>query len=197
VIPPGHVVTAVGDVTINASRKIEIDGDLYIAPGATVTFKSPSVNIPGRAQNLGMQVGWWRRTEFLFNRIPNAAEGAVNRVLGRTPRYWNREARIRTLEEHGLTGVEVPQVYGPPFVPLAVAATVTKQIQLASGIAIGLTRSPFETAMAALDLDRLSPGTIYLGTGDRPHALDKGLLRDALRQTGLAAARSRADSAPR
>jgi len=92
VIPSGDEVTAVGDVTINASRKIEIDGDLYIAPGATVTFKSPSVNIPGRAQNFGMQVGWWRRTEFLFNRIPNAAEGAVNRVLGRTPRYWNREA---------------------------------------------------------------------------------------------------------
>jgi len=75
VIPSGDEVTAVGDVTINASRKIEIDGDLYIAPGATVTFKSPSVNIPGRAQNLGVQVGWWRRTWFLFNRIPNAAEG--------------------------------------------------------------------------------------------------------------------------
>jgi len=92
VIPPGDVVTAVGDVTINASRKIEIDGDLYIAPGATVTFKSPTVNIPGRARNLGMQIGWWRRTEFLVNRIPQAAEGAINRVLGRTPKYWNREA---------------------------------------------------------------------------------------------------------
>lgn len=92
VIPPGDVVTAVGDVTISASRKIEIYGDLYIAPGATVTFKSPTVNIPGRAQNLGMQVGWWRRTGILFNRIPRAAEAAIKRVLGRTPKYWNREA---------------------------------------------------------------------------------------------------------
>jgi hypothetical protein len=48
-------------------------------------------------------------------------------------------ATVRALEERGLTGVEVPQVYGPPFAPLAVAATVTMRIQLASGIAIGLT----------------------------------------------------------
>ena len=83
-------------------------------------------------------------------------------------------ASIRTLEEHGLTGVEVPQVYGPPFVPLAVAATVTKQIQLASGIAIGLTRSPFETAMAALDLDHLSQGRFTLGLGTGPMHWTKG-----------------------
>jgi alkanesulfonate monooxygenase SsuD/methylene tetrahydromethanopterin reductase-like flavin-dependent oxidoreductase (luciferase family) len=37
-------------------------------------------------------------------------------------------ATVRALEERGLTGVGVPQVYGPPFVPLAVAATVTKRI---------------------------------------------------------------------
>jgi len=81
---------------------------------------------------------------------------------------------IRTLEERGLTGVEVPQVYGPPFVPLAVAATVTKQIQLASGIAIGLTRSPFETAMAALDLDHLSQGRFTLGLVTGPMHWTKG-----------------------
>ena len=46
-------------------------------------------------------------------------------------------ATVRALEERGLTGVEVPQVYGPPFIPLAVAATVTRRIQLATGIAIG------------------------------------------------------------
>src|ERR1700730_565859 len=77
-------------------------------------------------------------------------------------------ATVRTLEEHGLAGLAVPQVYGPPFVPLAVAATVTKRIQLASGIAIGLTRSPFETAMAALDLDHLSQGRFVLGWGPAP-----------------------------
>jgi hypothetical protein len=91
-IPSGQVITAIGDVTINASRKIEIDGVLYVAPGATVTFKSPSVNVTGTVQNLAMRVGWWRRSEFLFNRIPDAIVARVDRMLGRTPRYWNRGA---------------------------------------------------------------------------------------------------------
>jgi alkanesulfonate monooxygenase SsuD/methylene tetrahydromethanopterin reductase-like flavin-dependent oxidoreductase (luciferase family) len=50
---------------------------------------------------------------------------------------------VRALEERGLTGVEVPQVYGPPFVPLAVEATVTKRIQLATGIAHRANPQPF------------------------------------------------------
>jgi hypothetical protein len=91
-IPSGQVITAIGDVTINASRKIEIDGVLYVAPGATVTFKSPSVNIPGTVQNLAMHVSWWRRSVFLFDRMPEAIVARVDRILGRTPRYWNRGA---------------------------------------------------------------------------------------------------------
>jgi alkanesulfonate monooxygenase SsuD/methylene tetrahydromethanopterin reductase-like flavin-dependent oxidoreductase (luciferase family) len=71
-------------------------------------------------------------------------------------------------EERRLAGVAVPQVYGPPFVPLAVAAMVTKRLQLATGIAVALTRSPFETAMAALDLDHLSQGRFILGLGTGP-----------------------------
>jgi hypothetical protein len=91
-IPSGQVITAIGDLTINASRKIEIDGVLYVAPGATVTFKSPSVNIPGTVQNLAMHVGWWRRSKFLVNRIPDAIVARFDRMLGRTPKYWNRGA---------------------------------------------------------------------------------------------------------
>jgi probable F420-dependent oxidoreductase len=81
---------------------------------------------------------------------------------------------VREFERRGLAGVAVPQVYGPPFVPLAVAATVTTHIQLATGIAIGLTRSPFETAMAALDLDHLSQGRFILGLGTGPVHFTKG-----------------------
>jgi len=81
---------------------------------------------------------------------------------------------VRDLEEWGIAGLEVPQVYGPPFVPPAAAAMVTKRLQLASGIAIGLTRSPFETAMAALDLDRLSQGRFILGLGTGPVHFTKG-----------------------
>ena len=74
----------------------------------------------------------------------------------------------RELEDRGVAGLAVPQFYGPPFGPLAAAATVTKRVHLASGIAIGLTRSPFETAMAALDLDHLSQGRFVLGLGTGP-----------------------------
>ena len=75
---------------------------------------------------------------------------------------------VQEYEDRGLVGLEVRQVYGSPFVPLASAATVTKRVQLATGIAIGLTRSPFETAMTALDLDHLSQGRFILGLGTGP-----------------------------
>ena len=81
---------------------------------------------------------------------------------------------VQEYEERGLAGLEVPQVYGAPFVPLAAAAAVTNRIQLATGIAIGLTRSPFETAMTALDLDRLSQGRFTLGLGTGPEHFTKG-----------------------
>ena len=64
-----------------------------------------------------------------------------------------------------MQGLFAPQVYGPPFLPLATAAAATERIQLASGIAIASARSPFETAMAALDLDRISGGRFILGLG--------------------------------
>jgi probable F420-dependent oxidoreductase len=72
----------------------------------------------------------------------------------------------KAAESRGLTGCFAPQVYGPPFLPLAVAAGVTQRLQLATGIAIAATRSPFETAMAALDMDRISGGRFVLGIGD-------------------------------
>ena len=39
------------------------------------------------------------------------------------------------------------------------------QLQVASGVAIAGTRSPFETAMAAMDVDRISGGRFTLGLG--------------------------------
>jgi probable F420-dependent oxidoreductase len=69
------------------------------------------------------------------------------------------------LEAQGVHGVFAPQVYGPPFIPLAVVAGATERLQLASGIAIAAARSPFETAMAAIDMDRISAGRFVLGLG--------------------------------
>ena len=66
-------------------------------------------------------------------------------------------------ESQGVVGLFAPQVYGPPFIPLAVAAGATEKLLLASGIAIAAARSPFETAMAAIDMDRISSGRFVLG----------------------------------
>jgi probable F420-dependent oxidoreductase len=81
----------------------------------------------------------------------------------------------RQAEAQGLEGVFAPQVYGPPWVPLAAAAAVTERLRLASGIAIAAARSPFETAMVALDLDRLSGGRFVLGLGASVQSWTRGV----------------------
>ncbi len=78
-------------------------------------------------------------------------------------------------ESRGVHGIFVPQVYGPPFVALGAIAAVTERVQLASGIAIAPVRSPFETAMAAIDLDRISNGRFVLGLGTSVHAWTQGV----------------------
>src|SRR5580704_14746932 len=71
----------------------------------------------------------------------------------------------REAEDAGLEGIWAPQLHSPPFVTLAAAAMVTKRILLGSGIALAFTRSPAETALNALDLDRISGGRTVLGLG--------------------------------
>ena len=99
--------------------------------------------------------------------------------------YRNLADQARALEQRGLAGVAVPQVYGSPFVPLAAAATATQKLQLASGIAIGLTRSPFENAMTAIDLDHISGRSFHLWARDWATPLDQRLFRHAVRQAGV------------
>jgi probable F420-dependent oxidoreductase len=77
-------------------------------------------------------------------------------------------------EEAGLEGLFAPQVYGPPFVTLGAAAAVTSRVKLASGIALAFVRSPFETAMAAMDLDRISGGRFVLGLGSSVRSWSEG-----------------------
>lgn len=77
-------------------------------------------------------------------------------------------------EDAGLEGLFAPQVYGPPFVTLGAAAAVTSRVKLASGIALAFVRSPFETAMAAMDVDRISGGRFVLGLGCSVRAWSEG-----------------------
>lgn len=83
-------------------------------------------------------------------------------------------AYAKQLEDRGVAGVFAPQLYGPPFLPLAAAATSTTTLGLATGIALAFARSPFETAMAAMDLDRLSGGRFVLGIGASTRAWSGG-----------------------
>lgn len=105
-------------------------------------------------------------------------------AVGEDRRYWGlvpvMEASLigmiaKQAEDQGMEGLFAPQVYGPPFIPLAAAATATQTIKLATGIAIAAARSPTETAMAALDMDRISNGRFILGLGTSVSAWTSGV----------------------
>jgi probable F420-dependent oxidoreductase len=72
---------------------------------------------------------------------------------------------MRRFEDLGLYGVWSPQIHFPPFVTLAAAAMASKRLKLGTGIALAFVRSPVETALSALDIDRLSGGRMVLGLG--------------------------------
>ena len=100
------------------------------------------------------------------------------------PKFWGTivplpgqilTAQAQQLEALGLEGLFAPQLYGPPFVPLATAAGVTSRVRLATGIALAFARSPFETAVAAMDLDRISNGRFTLGLGTSVKAWSEGV----------------------
>jgi probable F420-dependent oxidoreductase len=104
-------------------------------------------------------------------------------MSARNERYWGTiqplaapmlAMQAKMQEDAGLEGLFAPQVYGPPFVPLAAAAAVTTRVKLASGIALAFVRSPFETAMAAQDLDRISGGRFVLGLGSSVRSWSEG-----------------------
>lgn len=56
-------------------------------------------------------------------------------------------------------------MFHDPFAPLAAAAGSTSKIGLGTSIALAFVRSPWVTALAALDLDLLSRGRFILGLG--------------------------------
>lgn len=74
----------------------------------------------------------------------------------------------KALEAKGYAGAIANQVYSPPWSALAISAAATTELGLEAGIAMAFVRSPFETACAALELDRLSEGRFTLGLGTAP-----------------------------
>jgi probable F420-dependent oxidoreductase len=68
-------------------------------------------------------------------------------------------------ESAGFEGVWTSEMFHDPFLPLASAAANTSNIELGTSIALAFVRSPWVTALAALDLDAASNGRFTLGLG--------------------------------
>jgi len=88
-------------------------------------------------------------------------------------------AQARQVESFGMAGIQAFQVWGAPWPTLSHCAAVTERVQLASGLANALTRSPFETALTAIDIDRLSGGRFILGLGPSIRAWTQGFYGSA------------------
>ena len=68
-------------------------------------------------------------------------------------------------EAAGFQTLWTSEMFHDPFVPLAAAAAGTSRINLGTSIALAFVRSPWVTALSALDLDLLSGGRFILGLG--------------------------------
>lgn len=79
--------------------------------------------------------------------------------LARIPDY------AKMADDAGFESAWTYEVYRNPFVMLATSAMVTSRVELCTGLATAFTRSPFEAANAAADVDELSGGRMKLGLG--------------------------------
>lgn len=71
----------------------------------------------------------------------------------------------RAIEEMGFAGLWTAETQHDPFLPLAVAATTTRTLQLGTAIAVAFPRSPTVLAHMAWDLQASSHGRFILGLG--------------------------------
>ena len=74
------------------------------------------------------------------------------------------------LENMGYNGLLMTELKHDPFLPLGVAATSTKTVSLATGIAISFLRSPMAIANIAWDLNEATSGRFTLGLGTQIRA---------------------------
>ncbi|HEY1971219.1 MAG TPA: LLM class flavin-dependent oxidoreductase [Pseudonocardia sp.] len=71
----------------------------------------------------------------------------------------------RMAEDAGLDSVWAWELYRNPLTMLATSAQRTERIALGTGLAVAASRTPFEMANAAADIDELSGGRTLLGLG--------------------------------
>jgi probable F420-dependent oxidoreductase len=75
------------------------------------------------------------------------------------------------LETAGYSGAWTAETSHDPFLPIAVAATATSEIELGTSIAVAFARNPMLLANIGWDLQTLSQGRFVLGLGSqiKPH----------------------------
>ena len=88
----------------------------------------------------------------------------------------------KQMEAAGFEGCFSLQIYGPPFVPMAAVAAITDTLKVSTGIAVAGTRSPVETAYAAIELDTISQGRFVLGLGTSLHSALSGIYGEPKRK---------------
>jgi probable F420-dependent oxidoreductase len=79
-------------------------------------------------------------------------------------------APARLAEEDGYDAVWFGETKHDPFVSIAMSAECTSRVQLGTGVAIALARSPMTLAVAANDLQLASGGRLLLGLGSQVKA---------------------------
>ena len=76
----------------------------------------------------------------------------------------------RAAEDLGFAGLWTSETKHDAFLPLAIAANETREMELGTSVAIAFSRSPMETAQTAWDLQDLSEGRFLLGLGTQVKA---------------------------
>src|SRR5438094_997909 len=86
-------------------------------------------------------------------------------IPSRTGPITDLGTKARRAEQAGFESVWTYDVYRNPFTLLSVAAAATERVTLGTGLAAAFSRSPFEAANAAADIDELSGGRMLYGLG--------------------------------
>ena len=76
-------------------------------------------------------------------------------------------AAAKAAQDNGFTGISTQENKQDPFLPLAVAASHTDDLEIRTNIAIAFARSPMVAANLSWDLQRASNGRFTLGIGSQ------------------------------
>ncbi len=79
--------------------------------------------------------------------------------------------QAQRLEQLGYDGIRLAELNHDPFMPLALAASATKRIELVTSVAVAFARNPMSMAIQTHDLNAFSGGRFVLGLGSqvKPH----------------------------